>query len=91
MNNLEISSETNNPKDTDHVAQPLGSTALFFLAPKVTISPYETTIFVIENEEEATAVDPSPSFATSREDYQLLRRHQRSMRNRTARRGKNHR
>lgn len=89
MREFEPSPELSSPKNTERVIQPLGSTALLFIPPpEVHVDPYETTIFVIEDEDDAEESDATPSFASSREDYQLLRRHKQSMRNRRKRGGR---
>ena len=74
-------------EDSGRIRQPLGSTALIFMAPEVVIDPYETTIFVIDDDDdEGQQKEPfnegNPSFAANQQDYQLLRRHLRSMKNR---------
>ena len=90
MREFEPSPELSSPKNSERILQPLGSTALLFIPPpEVHVDPYETTIFMIEDEEDsAKKSDTAPSFAASREDYQLLRRHKQSMKNRRKRGGR---
>ena len=74
----------------------LGSTKLEFSSRNETlVTPEATTIFTIEDPEldthqVQTLMDSEPSYARSQEDFQLLRRLQRTL-NRRVRRNKNRR